>query len=72
MITTTFPSITKASIKFENQQLKRVLSIQYQLKFEKGHTKVYVLIDFDNKVNTMTPDYPVVLNLYIYFTNIRN
>lgn len=59
-------------MKFENQQLKRVLSIQYQLKFKKGHIKVYVLIDFGNKVNAMTPDYLAVLNLYIYFTNIGN
>lgn len=63
--------MTKVSIKIKNQQLKRVLSIQYPMKFKKSHTEVQVLINFDNEVNRMIPTYATILKLCVCSINIE-
>lgn len=58
--------IIGVNIRIENQQLKYIPSIQYPIKFKKGRlTKIQILLDFDSKVNTMTPAYMAILALHV-------
>lgn len=58
----TFVSTIEVSIGVKDQQLERVPTIQYPVKF-KGHTEVQALIDSSNKVIAMTPAYMAILGL---------
>lgn len=62
-------SIIRVNIEF--QQLERISSIQYLVKFNKTLTKIQALIDFGSKINAMTPAYAAVLRLCICFTNVE-
>ena len=61
----------KVSIGVKDQQLERVSSIQYLVKFKKDHTEVQALLDSGSKVNAMTPAYTAELGLRIRPTNVR-
>lgn len=50
----------KAITEVENQQLECVLCIQYLVKFKEGGIDIQSLIDFDSKVNAITPTYAAV------------
>lgn len=63
--------MTEANMSIKNQQLNRVLSIQYLVKFKKDYTKIQVLINSNTEVNAMTLADAPVLRLPVCFTNIR-
>ena len=68
---TTFLLIFGVSIKIKDQQLKYVSSIQYPIKFKKGHTKIQALLDSGSEVDAITSVYATKLRLRIYSTNVR-
>lgn len=53
-------------MRVENQQLERVLYIQYLIKFKKEQIEVQALINFGSKVNAIIQAYTAVLGLLIY------
>ena len=63
-------SITKVSIEVKDQQLERIPSIQYLVKFKKSHIAVQVLLDSGNEVNVMILTYTAKLKLRICSINV--
>ena len=64
-------SMTEASIRVKDQQLKYVLSIHYPVTFKKSQTAVQLLLDSGSNINAMTPVYAVVLGLRICSTDVE-
>lgn len=62
--------ITRVNIKVKNQQLERILFIQYPIKFMRGYTEVQALLDSKSKVNSITPIYIAKLELYVCLNNV--
>lgn len=63
--------ITEVYIGIKDQQLERVLSIKYLIKFKKSHTKIKALIDSIGEINTMTLAYATIQKLRNWLTNIE-
>lgn len=51
--------------------LKKVLCIQYLFYFQKDNAEVKALINLGSKVNAMTLEYALKLDLKICHTNIK-
>lgn len=51
--------------------LERVMYIHYPFYFQKDTIEIKVLIDFNNKVNTITLAYILKLGLQVCYTNVR-
>lgn len=62
--------MTEVNIRVKDQQLERIPSIQYPIKFKKGHTKIQALINSDSEVNVMTSAYAAVLVLHVCLTDV--
>lgn len=65
-----FLLIIKISMKIKDQQLKRVLFMQYLVKFKKSKTEIQDLIDSGSEINIISLVYTAILRLYIYSINI--
>ena len=70
LVLATSALITEASKKDE-MVLERILYIHYLFRFRKDIAKVKALLDFGNKVNTITPTYAAKLDLKVCHTNVR-
>lgn len=68
MVTSTLTTITS---KEADLPLKHMLYIYYSIYFKKNQAEIQALINFENKVNTMTPVYASKLGLKVLPTNIR-
>lgn len=67
----TFLLMTEVNIKVKDQQVKRVLFIQYLIKFKKSYTEVKALLHSNGKVNAMILAYAAVLGLHVCSTEIE-
>lgn len=48
-----------------------ILYIYHSVYFKKDHAKIYALLDYDNKINTIILIYTLNLGLRIFLTNIK-
>lgn len=51
--------------------LEHVLCIHYLIQFKKNQAKIWILLDFGSKINTITLAYIANLNVKVWLTNVE-